>query len=343
MEYLRQGLAVAREHGWIWVGPALQNLGSSLGEMYELDSAERYLREHIAWTDEHDLWPYYTHSWLALVECYTGRWDEATATAQDVLSKAQANDSISRINALIAVGRVRARRGDPGANELLDEALELSLPGGHLQRLGHARAARAEAAWLAGDRERAAAEARAAYPLALEKRHLWLTGELAYWQRRAGELETWPEWVAEPYRLELVGSHEDAAAAWRERGCPYEAVRAVEESENEAPLRAALDELERLGAAPTARAVRQRLRELGAAVPRGPRPSTRANPGELTARELDVLRLVVAGKRNAEIAEALVLSTRTVDHHVSAILRKLRVRTRGDAAVAAIAGGFLDG
>jgi len=342
MEYLSQGLALAREHGWIWVGPALQNLGGSLGEMYELDRAEHYLREHIAWTDEHDLWPYYTHSWLALVECYTGRWDDASATAQDVLSKANANDSISRINALIALGRVRARRGDPGANELLDEALELAVPGGHLQRLGHVRAARAEAAWLAGDHERAAAEARAAYALALEKRHLWFAGELAYWQRRGGELETWPEWIAEPYRLELVGSNEAAAAAWRQRGCLYEAARAVEESEDEAPLRAALDDLERLGAAPAARAVRQRLRELGAVVPRGRRPSTRANPAELTPRELDVLRLVVAGRRNAEIADDLVLSTRTVDHHVSAILRKLAVRTRGEAAVVAIEGGLLD-
>jgi DNA-binding NarL/FixJ family response regulator len=59
-------------------------------------------------------------------------------------------------------------------------------------------------------------------------------------------------------------------------------------------------------------------------------------------RELDVLRLVVAGKRNAEIAHELVLSTRTVDHHVSAILRKLRARTRGEAAAAAIEGGLLD-
>ena len=105
----------------------------------------------------------------------------------------------------------------------------------------------------------------------------------------------------------------------------------------------ALEELERLGAAPAARAVRQKLRRLGASVPRGRRPSTRANPAELTARELDVLRLVAAGKRNAEIADDLVLSTRTIDHHVSAILRKLGVRTRGEAAAAAIDRGFLDG
>jgi DNA-binding CsgD family transcriptional regulator/tetratricopeptide (TPR) repeat protein len=342
MEYLSRGLEVAREHGWIWVGPSLQNLGSSLGEMYELDRSETFLREHIVWADEHDLWPYYSYSWLALVQCYTGRWADATATAQDVLSKAAANDSISRINALIALGRVRARRGDPGSGEILDEALALALPGGHLQRLGHVRAARAEAAWLSGDPERAAGEARAAYERALEKRHPWFAGELAYWQRRAGTLDTWPDWIAEPYRLELEGSHAEAAAAWTRRGCPYEAARALEECGREAPLRSALETLERLGATPLAQAVRRRLRGLGVAVPRGRRPSTRANPAELTARELDVLRLVVAGRRNSEIAEALVLSVRTVDHHVSAILRKLGVRTRGDAAIAAIEGGFLE-
>ena len=127
-----------------------------------------------------------------------------------------------------------------------------------------------------------------------------------------------------------------------EAGLPYEAARAMEECEREAPLRAALDELERLGAAPAAKGVRRKLRELGATVPRGRRPSTRANPAELTARELDVLRLIVAGRRNAEIADHLVLSTRTIDHHVSAILRKLGVRSRGDAAVAAVEGGLLD-
>ena len=205
------------------------------------------------------------------------------------------------------------------------------------------RAARAEAAWLVGDGELAAEEARAAYPLALEKRHLWFAGELAYWQRQAGVLDSWPEWIAEPYRLQLAGSAEAAAAAWSARGCPYEAARALSDAADEPSLREALSELERLGAAPAARVVRQTLRILGASVPRGRRPSTRSNPAELTARELDVLRLVAAGKRNAEIADDLVVSTRTIDHHVSAILRKLGVRTRGEATAAAIDRGFLGG
>jgi DNA-binding CsgD family transcriptional regulator/tetratricopeptide (TPR) repeat protein len=341
IEHLERSLALAREHDlWLWIGPALTMLGSGLGEMYELDRSERYLHEHLAFADEHDLWPNYSRAWLSLVEMYTGRWDQATATAQRVL--AEADDPISRISALIALGRVRARRGDPGAADALDEALELALPGGHLQRLGHVRAARAEAAWLAGDARRTVEEARASYGLALEKRHLWFAGELAYWQRVAGSLDSWPDWVAEPWRLQLSGAPEAAAVVWSERHCPYEAARALGESEGERSLLDGLTALEALGATPAARAVRQRLRTLGASVPRGRRASTRANPAELTSRELDVLRLLAAGKRNAEIAEELVVSRRTVDHHVSAILRKLGVRSRGEAAAVALRGGFLD-
>lgn len=216
------------------------------------------------------------------------------------------------------------------------------MPGGHLQRLGHVYAARAEAAWLGGDRERTLQEALAVYPLALEKRHLWYAGELAYWQWKAGSPVEAPGWIAEPYRLQLEGACEAAAAAWRAHDCPYEAARALAESKDDALLHQALAEFERLGAEPAARLLRQGLRARGAAVPRGPRPATRANPAELTARELEVLRLVAAGKRNAEVADELVVSTRTVDHHVSAILRKLDVRTRGEAALAASRLGLIE-
>ena len=91
--------------------------------------------------------------------------------------------------------------------------------------------------------------------------------------------------------------------------------------------------------APTrpAAVVARRLRERGAAnLPRGPRAATRKNPALLTARELEVLELVADGLRNRDIAERLFLAPKTVDHHVSAILRKLGAATRGKAAARAV-------
>ena len=67
----------------------------------------------------------------------------------------------------------------------------------------------------------------------------------------------------------------------------------------------------------------------------GPRAPTRANPAGLTGRQLEVLGLLAEGLRNGQIADRLVLSPKTVDHHVSAILRKLDVGTRTEAAAEA--------
>jgi DNA-binding CsgD family transcriptional regulator len=68
---------------------------------------------------------------------------------------------------------------------------------------------------------------------------------------------------------------------------------------------------------------------------RGPRSTTKANPAQLTRREFEVLQLVSEGHRNGDIAERLVVSRKTIDHHVSAILRKLGVRNRGEATATA--------
>jgi DNA-binding NarL/FixJ family response regulator len=70
-------------------------------------------------------------------------------------------------------------------------------------------------------------------------------------------------------------------------------------------------------------------------------PVRGANPAGLTARELEVLALLVRGLRNAAIADELVVSEKTVDHHVSAVLRKLGVGTRGEAAAEAARLGLL--
>jgi DNA-binding CsgD family transcriptional regulator len=190
----------------------------------------------------------------------------------------------------------------------------LAKPTRELQRLAPVRIARSEASWLAGDRKAGAAEARAGLALELHDGQPWMVGELALWLHRSRGLETVPQPIAEPYALEINGDWPAAVSRWRQLGCPYE---------------------EALGARPAAAIVARSLRERGATnLPRGPRTSTRSNPFNLTAREMEVLELVATGLRNAEIASRLNVAAKTVDQHVSAILGKTGTRSRGEAVVA---------
>jgi DNA-binding NarL/FixJ family response regulator len=96
--------------------------------------------------------------------------------------------------------------------------------------------------------------------------------------------------------------------------------------------------LDGLGARALAAVARRRLRRLGHhQVPRGPKASTRAHPAWLTERQAEILAQLATRLSNAQIAQRLVVSVRTVDHHVSAVLAKLGVATRGEAAAAASA------
>ena len=261
------------------------------------------------------------------IELERGEWDAAGATTAIVL---RSNCTLSSLQANIVLGLLRARRGDPDPWTPLDEAREVAERTGQLWWLSQVAAARAEAGWIEGRPQVVAHATDETFALALERvrRPPWPIAELAYWRRRAGIEDDLPADADGPFALQLQGEWEDAAALWRAAGCPYEEALALSEANDERALRRGLEGSLQLGAQPLAAIFSRRLRELGARdLPRGPRRSTQANPAGLTPREGEILHLLSDGLRNAEIAENLVVSPRTVDHHVSAILRKLGVRS----------------
>jgi predicted ATPase/DNA-binding CsgD family transcriptional regulator len=341
--HLERSLALARQAGLHeLVAIAFINLGSACGEVYRFADADRYLTAGIQYATERDLdySQHYMLAWQALTCLYQGRWAEAGDIAHALVTREHLA-AISRIMALVALGRLRVRRGDPGAMTALDEALELASRTQTLQRLGPVRAARAEAAWLAGDRARVVAEARAAWDLACRHRHAWHTGELAYWRRRAGDRVRLPAWTARPFALQIDGDWRRAAAAWQRLGCPYEAARALADGDGPARLEA-LERFDRLGARLDLERLRQRLRAEGVrGIPRGPRPSTRQHPFGLTAREVEIAGLLARALTNGRIGARLHISPKTVDHHVSAILAKLGVASRAEAGRVAVRHGLL--
>jgi DNA-binding CsgD family transcriptional regulator len=335
-QYLERNLRAALDAEQEYLATLVYtNLSCVSGEVYQFQQAQRYTAEGMAYAAEYglEIFRLYMLAWQALTQLRLGRWSEAADAAEAVLRRPGVSVT-SRITALAALGYLRTRRGDPNAREALDEALDLSKEIGSLHRTGLVRAARAEAAWQAGDRERALEETRAVYDLAVSKQHPWFAGELAFWRWRAGEDVTLPDWIARPFALHIAGDWRAAAEEWERLGCPCEQARALADGDTDAQI-AALHIFERLGAQPAAEALRQKMRAAGVRAPRKPRASTRANPFGLTSRQLDILRLLTEGLSNADIAARLHISAKTVDHHVSAVLAKLDVRSREDAAALA--------
>jgi DNA-binding CsgD family transcriptional regulator len=161
-----------------------------------------------------------------------------------------------------------------------------------------------------------------------------LDGPSAAREQGPGDLRAWARRLAHA-GLQKIGPVDDGRATAAPIG-PYERALARWDDGSVDALLAALPLLDDLGARAVGALFRGRLREMGVTgIPRGRSAAARANPAGLTERQVDVLALLVDGLTNAEIAERLVISPRTADHHVSAIFDKLGVRTRREAAARA--------
>lgn len=330
---MERSLAIALEHGYEeHAARAYANLSIYYVGSHAFARAEGYLRDGLAYCAEHDLGPWEMFlRWVqARAHLDLGNWDQAADDAAAVLSMPWMSVT-NRIPSLLVLGKVRARRGDPGTGAVLDEARDLTLATGELLRLEQLAAARAEWRWLQGDHVGSVQEAEAGYHPELQTSAGWYQGEVAIWLWRGGGLKVAPAGIPAPYALQIAGDWRAAAAEWERLACPYEQALALMDGD-ETAQRAALEIFERLGAAPAVAIVRRRLRSVGVrGLPRGPRPTTQANPFGLTNRQFDVLRLLAEGLRNSEIADRLSTTPKTVENHVSAVLAKLDARTRSDA------------
>ena len=343
-ETLEQSLALALEH----------NLEEQAARAYryalfysvlihDLSRAERLFREGVAYCEERGIFRHstYIRAYYTPSELDRGEWTEAARTAAELMQSAEVAGVQQRITTLTTLALVRTRRGDPGAEELLDEALELALPTQELNRIGRVAAARAEHAWYRSEIGRVEHEAAVGLEHVAGHTAPWIKGELLWWQSRARPLASIPNDIAAPFSLMLSGNWLDASSAWQNIGMPFEQALALAEGPEQA-LRDALAILERMGAAPMASIVRRRLRESGARnIPRGRMEATRTNPAGLTGREIQVLRLLTEGYSNAQLASRLHRSKKTVDNHVSAVLEKLGVHSRTQAIAVAFSLGIV--
>jgi DNA-binding CsgD family transcriptional regulator len=344
-EKLEEALALARRDGLSrLIGHSMVNLaGGAIGARQYAVAAE-YVEDAVDYCSEHglELYRFYALAYRARFELDLGRWDEAADTASTVLRIHRAS-ILPRIWGLVVLALVRARRGDPGHRDLIEEAWSLAEPTDEVLRMRPVATARAEIAWLQGERVAVEAATDRLLARAVECEDRSTVGELLAWRRRAGiDDGDMPFTVPQPYDAQLSDDWALSERIWSELGCAYEAALALADADEEEPLRRALDQLQQLGARPAATIVARRLRQLGVrGVVRGPRHSTRAHAAALTTREADVLRLLSDGLRNATIAERLFVSPRTVEHHVSSILSKLGVQSRGEAVAEAGRRGLL--
>lgn len=310
---------------------AYSNLSALDVEHRRLTEAEAVLAESIPVTIARDI-PI-CNQWQtgmrARLHFLRGRW---TASGEDAAAVIDGQGApLALIWPLVLSALLGLRRG--GDPAIIDRNLELART--HASELGEplmqlaVLSAYAERAWLTGDRHPALDDAAAIVAKADRMPgNAWAIGDLLVWLARTGA-EPIAGQVAEPHRLELEGRHGEAAEAWLALGAPFDSALAGVHDRSPAGAAGALARLLQLDVERSAARARGMLLERGVpSLPAPVRRATRSNPAGLTNRQLDVARLVAQGLTNQELAERLYISPKTADHHVSAVLGKLGLRSR---------------
>ncbi len=323
---------------WYEEARAFLNHSWAASEARDLRVAVDYAKRAIASASRHELsgLEAYSIALQARALELLGEW----TTAEDLAREQLTASPITQMVARPLVGVIEARSGREAGSATLDQAWEMAITSDEFQRLAPAAAALAEYSWIRGRSDPPIEDFRAVLTRGLGIGFVWITGALAFWLWKLGELGEPPEGIAAPYRLVMEGDAVAAAQIWADLGCPYERALAMMHGDHAAQIEA-LETFETLGASAVAAKVRKSLRDQGVVVPRGKGKQTRRNRAGLTARQAEALSLVAEGLSNAEIADRLFLSPRTVEHHVAAVISKLDVASRDQAVVAAREQGLL--
>jgi len=306
-----------------------------------LRDAQRVVDDVVAFAIDRDLavaqdW---NISFRGMLHFWAGRWRAAVEDCEASLDGTQ----LASVWPPLILGLVELRCGEGDGHAQLDAAWSLARSIDEPLRTLAACTGLAERQWMTGDvDERVTKEtADILRELGVVTPCRWAAGELAVWLRRLGLAFDDSVITAEPYHSHLQGRTEQAARFWQQAGNPFNEAMALADSHDAADHVRAVTLLDRLGALGTADRLRVELRRRGMDdVPQRPRESTRANPGGLTNRQVDVARLVAEGLTNQEIANRLYISSKTADHHVSAILAKLALPNRRAVALRAEELGF---
>ncbi|MDT0350207.1 ATP-binding protein [Pseudonocardia charpentierae] len=339
---LLDSVAVARElgqHEYVMRGyynlvEGLWRLGRHTEAARYLDAADEYGRDR-----DFQAHTYFFTARRQRLLLMRGKWGPAEDVLRSLLAERPDPGMLGR-ETMPVLARLLVRQGADEAAQMLAAADRAAREADVLEWLVPTGMAHLEHAWLTSAPRAPLSGAAGAWAALLRVRTdrpgaAHLRGELLRWLCRLGEPVTSFPGCPPEFAAGIGGDWRAAAAEWERVGDPYERALELLESGEAEPTLEALTVLDGLGARPAATLARRRLRELGVVqVPRGPAAATRTNPAGLTERQMEILRLLAAGMTNAEIAGRLVVSVRTVDHHVSAVLQKLGVATRREAAAA---------
>jgi len=308
---------------------ALLNLGYSALTWIQPATARRYTSMAIEYAEEHQvdallLYARVISAWLQLRE---GQWSEAERVAGEV---GQREPSVAQLLAKTVLTELAIRRGDSDAPERLAELADQAERTAELQRIGPVLQLETEWALTTGAPMPLERFERAK-PI-MQTSQGWQESTVAAWAAVAGVPIAFDGRAPEPHS-EMI-RHDWAAAAdlYADVGWEYDRALMLSLLAEEAALSQAIEIARRLEARPLEERVSRQMKQLGMPVPPVRRRPAVTNPGGLTSRQLEVIELLAKGLTNAEIAERLYVSTRTAEHHVEAILTKLGVTSRREAA-----------